>query len=179
MKVTKTKLTGVIIIEPDVFEDDRGIFKETFQSDRYKKVGIGYNFVQDNFSCSQKNVLRGLHYQKKNPQGKLASCSSGAVYDVVVDINPSSAMFGKYIGVELSEDNHRQIWVPPGYAHGFCVLTEKASFLYKCTEFYDPKDEGGIIWNDADINIEWPIERPLLSEADQKWPTLNTLKVAL
>ena len=175
MKVIETKLPGVLIIEPKVFGDARGFFKETFQSQRYREAGIEYDFVQDNHSRSQKGVLRGLHFQITKPQGKLVSCSQGAVFDVAVDINPASATFGQYAGIELTEDNHRQFWVPPGYAHGFCVLTDAADFQYRCTDYYDPSDEGGLIWNDPDVAIEWPIDQPLLSEKDAKLASLKDL----
>ena len=175
MKVIETKLPGVLIIEPKVFGDSRGFFKETFQAQRYREAGIEHDFVQDNHSRSQKGVLRGLHFQLTKPQGKLVSCSQGAVFDVAVDVDPLSATFGQYVGIELTEDNHRQMWIPPGYAHGFCVLTDTADFQYKCTDYYDPSDEGGLIWNDPDVAIEWPIEQPLLSDKDVKLPTLKDL----
>jgi dTDP-4-dehydrorhamnose 3,5-epimerase len=176
MKVTEVKLPGVLIIEPDVFGDSRGFFKETFQTHHYKTLGIGLDFVQDNHSRSQKGVLRGLHFQVNNPQGKLVTCSRGAVYDVAVDVNPDSLTFGEYVGVELTEDNHRQFWVPPGYAHGFCVLSDSADFQYKCTDFYNPDDESGILWNDPDVAISWPIKEPLLSEKDSCLPSLSDLR---
>ena len=176
MKVTKTKLSGVLIIEPSVFGDERGFFKEIFQKERYDEIGINNSFVQDNYSRSEYGVLRGLHFQKKNPQGKLVSCTLGSVFDVIVDIKPDSKTFSQYIGVEISEKNHLQIWVPPGYAHGFCVLSEIADFHYKCTDFYFPNDEGGIVWNDPDVNVKWPISNPKLSSKDLKLPSLKTLK---
>ena len=166
MKVTETLLPGVLIIEPKVFGDNRGFFKETFSVERYKQIGIDLPFVQDNQSRSQYGVLRGLHFQKTRPQGKLVSCSFGKVFDVAVDVNPDSSTFGKHVGVELSDENHLQFWVPPGYAHGFCVLSEVADFQYKCTDFYFPEDESGVIWNDPDIGIDWPVSRPALSEKD-------------
>ena len=175
MKVIETKLPGVLIIEPKVFGDTRGFFKETFQAQRFREAGIEYEFVQDNHSRSQKGVLRGLHFQITKPQGKLVSCSQGAVFDVAVDVDPLSATFGQYVGIELTEDNHRQFWVPPGYAHGFCVLTDTADFQYKCTDYYYPSDEGGLIWNDPDVAIEWPIDQPFLSDKDAKLPTLKEL----
>ena len=175
MKVIETKLPGVLIIEPTVFDDTRGFFKETYQAQRYRDAGIEYDFVQDNHSRSQKGVLRGLHFQISKPQGKLVSCSQGAVFDVAVDVDPLSATFGQYVGIELTEDNHRQFWLPPGYAHGFCVLTDTADFQYKCTDYYDPSDEGGLIWNDPDVAIKWPIDQPLLSDKDIKLPTLKEL----
>ena len=176
MKITTTALPGVLIIEPKAFGDARGFFLETFQSERYAKAGITLPFVQDNHSRSQRGVLRGLHLQSNRPQGKLVSVSRGSVFDVAVDIDPQSATFGQYVGVELSDDNHLQLWIPPGYAHGFCVLSEVADFQYKCTDFYYPEDEAGIIWNDPDVNIAWPLDNPLLSEKDQKLPRLLELK---
>ena len=175
MNVRETKLAGVLIIEPKVFGDARGFFKETFQAERYREAGIEYTFVQDNYSRSQKGVLRGLHFQITKPQGKLVSCPKGAVFDVAVDIDPESTTYGQYVGVELTEENHKQLWVPPGYAHGFCVLSETADFEYKCTDYYDPSDEGGVIWNDPDVAIDWPIDQPLLSDKDSKLPTLKEL----
>ncbi len=176
MKITTTALPGVLIIEPKAFGDARGFFLETFQSERYAKAGITLPFVQDNHSRSQRGVLRGLHLQSNRPQGKLVSVSRGSVFDVAVDIDPQSATFGQYVGVELSDDNHLQLWIPPGYAHGFCVLSEVADFQYKCTDFYYPEDEAGIIWNDPDVNIAWPLDNPFLSEKDQKLPRLRELK---
>ncbi|WP_416137036.1 dTDP-4-dehydrorhamnose 3,5-epimerase [Halomonas sp. HK25] len=175
MNVIQTALPGVLIIEPKVFGDHRGFFLETFQLERYREAGIDLPFVQDNHSRSERGVLRGLHFQKTRPQGKLVSCSRGAVYDVAVDINPDSPTCGQYVGVELSDDNHRQLWIPPGYAHGFCVLSEVADFQYKCTDFYHAKDEAGLIWNDPDIGIVWPVSEPKLSEKDQANPSLDEL----
>ena len=175
MKITETKLAGVLIIEPKVFGDARGFFKETFQAERYREAGIEYTFVQDNYSRSQKGVLRGVHFQITKPQGKLVSCPKGAVFDVAVDIDPESTTYSQYVGVELTEENHKQLWVPPGYAHGFCVLSETADFQYKCTDYYDPSDEGGVIWNDPDVAIEWPIADPSLSSKDALLPTLAEL----
>ena len=172
MNVTDTTLKGVLIIEPKVFGDERGFFKETYQAERYREIGIDLPFVQDNFSQSQKDVLRGLHFQKTRPQGKLVSCPRGAVWDVAVDIDPMSPTYREYVGVELSEANHLQLWVPPGYAHGFCVLSEMAGFHYKCTDYYDPADERGILWDDPDLNIEWPVDSPLVSEKDRALTTL-------
>ena len=179
MKVTKTKLPGVLIIKPEVLLDKRGFFKETFRTDRYNDVGITLSFIQDNYSRSQKGVLRGLHLQKSKPQGKLISCSAGSIYDVAVDINPKSKTFGTYVGVELSEQNHLQFWIPPGYAHGFCVLSKYADLNYKCTNFYFPEDEGGLIWNDPEVAIDWPIKSPLLSNKDKLLPSLNEIKKKL
>jgi len=178
MKVIETALPGVLIIEPKAFGDHRGFFLETFQVERYREAGITLPFVQDNHSRSQRGVLRGLHFQRTRPQGKLVSVSRGAVYDVAVDIDPSSATYGKFVGVELNDDNHRQMWVPPGYAHGFCVLSEVADFQYKCTDFYFPADEGGLAWNDPDVGIPWPITEPQLSAKDVNNPRLRDLKRA-
>ena len=176
MKVIETALPGVLIIEPKVFGDHRGFFLETFQVDRYREAGITLPFVQDNHSRSQRGVLRGLHFQKTRPQGKLVSVSRGAVYDVAVDIDPASATCGKFVGVELNDENHRQLWIPPGYAHGFCVVSDVADFQYKCTDYYFPGDEGGLIWNDPDVGIPWPIAEPQLSGKDLKNPRLRELQ---
>ena len=175
MKVIETALPGVLIIEPKVFGDTRGFFIETFQVERYREIGITQPFVQDNHSRSPHGVLRGLHYQKTRPQGKLVRVSRGAVYDVAVDVDPKSPTFGRYVGVELSDDNHRQIWIPPGYAHGFCVLSALADFEYKCTDLYFPEDEGGVIWNDPEVGIAWPIGTPQLSDKDKRNLTLAEL----
>ncbi|MGO3889786.1 MAG: dTDP-4-dehydrorhamnose 3,5-epimerase [Paenalcaligenes sp.] len=175
MKVIETALPGVLIIEPKVFGDSRGFFMETFQVERYHDVGITLPFVQDNHSRSAKGVLRGLHFQRTRPQGKLVRVSRGNVYDVAVDINPASPTCGQYVGVELNDENQRQFWVPPGYAHGFCVLSDIADFQYKCTDFYFPEDEGGLLWNDPDVAIPWAIETPQLSAKDLLNPTLKEL----
>jgi dTDP-4-dehydrorhamnose 3,5-epimerase len=175
MIIIETKLPGVLIIEPKVFSDPRGFFKETFQQQRYREAGINFDFVQDNYSWSGKGVLRGLHFQINKPVGKLVGCSQGAVFDVAVDVNPSSSTFRQYVGVELTGDNHRQLWIPPGYAHGFCVLSKSADFQYKCTDFYDPSDEASVIWNDPDLAIRWPISQPLLSDKDLNSPSLKEL----
>lgn len=178
MKVIDTPLIGVKIIEPTVFGDGRGFFKETFSAERYLlAAGITLPFVQDNHSRSRKGVLRGLHYQKKKPQGKLVSVTRGVVYDVAADINPVSPTYGEYVGVELSEDNHRQLWVPPGYAHGFVVISDEVDFVYKCTEYYDPTDEGGVAWDCPKLNIAWPIEDVQLSEKDRNYLGLKELHV--
>ena len=175
MNVVKTKLSGVLIIEPQVFSDERGFFKETFQVDRYREAGINLPFVQDNCSRSKQGVLRGLHYQRNHPQGKLVSCTQGAVYDVAVDVNPLSTTYGQYVGLELSAENHKQLWIPPGYAHGFYVISEFAESHYKCTEYYSPEDEAGLIWNDPDVAIDWPSFEPILSIKDSKLPSLREI----
>jgi dTDP-4-dehydrorhamnose 3,5-epimerase len=176
MKVIETTLPGVLIIEPRVFGDERGFFKETFSARRYRdEAGITLAFVQDNHSRSRKGVLRGLHFQHNRPQGKLIGVTAGSVYDVVVDIDPASATFGCHVAVDLSESNHRQLWIPPGYAHGFCVTSEVADISYKCTEYYDPHDERGLAWNCPEVGIAWPIAHPLLSVRDQRHPGLLAL----
>ena len=179
MEVTHTSLAGCIIIKPKVFGDDRGFFMETFQSEKYKKIGIDLDFVQDNRSRSTKNVLRGLHFQKTKPQGKLVTVTSGEVLDVAVDLRPDSPTFGQYESVILNEDNKLQFYVPPGFAHGFCVLSDVADFQYKCTDFYDPSDEGGIIWNDETLNIDWKIEKPIISSKDSLQETFKSFCLSL
>lgn len=167
MKVIKTSLKDCLIIEPDVFEDDRGFFLESYHYLKYSEIaGIKFSFVQDNHSHSQKGVLRGLHFQKNNPQGKLVSVIKGCVYDVAVDIRKKSKTYGSWEAFELSEKNKKQLWVPPGFAHGFVVLSESADVVYKCTDYYDSSDEGSIIWNDNTLNIDWPITNPILSHKD-------------
>ena len=172
MKVLETTLPGVIVIEPKVFGDERGFFMETFQDLRYKDIGIKEDFVQDNASRSCKGVMRGLHYQINHPQGKLVSVSRGIIFDVAVDIRKGSPMFGKYYSHILSEDNHRQMYIPPGFAHGFCVLSDVADFSYKCTDYYDFDSERGILWNDSELGIEWPLTDVILSNKDKNSPRL-------
>jgi dTDP-4-dehydrorhamnose 3,5-epimerase len=167
MNILKTNLIDCIIIEPKVYGDDRGFFLETFHSNRYREIaGIDMPFVQDNHSRSSKGVLRGLHFQKTKPQGKLVRVVKGEVFDIAVDIRKESATFGRWEGVILSEENKKQFWVPPGFAHGFLVLSDVADFEYKCTDYYDPSDEGSILWNDPDLDIKWPLSNPILSEKD-------------
>jgi len=173
VKVIETKLPGVLIIEPRVFGDTRGFFMETFSQRKYETIGLKEKFVQDNLSFSSRGVLRGLHYQNPNSQGKLVSVVQGEVFDVAVDIRTGSPTLGQWVGVSLSGENHRQLWVPPGFAHGFCVLSDTTYFTYKCTDIYTPSAEGGILWNDPDIDIEWPIEKPLLSDKDEVYPRLK------
>lgn len=175
MRVIDTKLAGVKIIEPRVFGDARGFFLETFQADRYAEHGMTLPFVQDNHSRSGKGVLRGLHFQKTKPQGKLVRVVRGEVFDVAVDVRPGSPTFGQWEGVVLSDDNKRQYWIPPGLAHGFVVLSESADFEYKCTDYYDPSDEGCLLWNDPAVGIEWPVTSPLLSAKDQQGLSLQAL----
>jgi len=177
MNVIQTKLADCVIIEPSVCEDERGFFLETFQAERYAEVaGINLPFVQDNHSRSDKGVLRGLHFQKTKPQGKLVRVVRGEVYDVAVDIRVGSATYGHWEAVVLSEENKKQFWVPPGFAHGFLVISESAEFLYKCTDYYDPSDEGSLLWNDPDLNIPWPNNSPILSKKDAQAPFLVNLK---
>ncbi|MEN8169048.1 MAG: dTDP-4-dehydrorhamnose 3,5-epimerase [Pseudomonadota bacterium] len=166
MKIIETSLPGVLIIEPKVFGDERGFFQETYHEQRYQEMGIKERFVQDNHSRSAKGVLRGLHYQLKQPQGKLVRVTAGEVFDVAVDIRHGSPTFGQWHGITLSGENHKQFYVPPGFAHGFVVLSETADFLYKCTDYYDPEAEGAVIWNDPDIGIEWPLTEVSLSQKD-------------
>jgi dTDP-4-dehydrorhamnose 3,5-epimerase len=176
MKVSQTKLKGCVIIEPCVFGDERGFFLETFQAIRYKQeAGIELPFVQDNHSRSAKGVLRGLHFQNKKPQGKLVRVVSGKVYDVALDIRKGSPTFGEWEAVILSEDNKKQFWLPPGFAHGFVVLSDTADFEYKCTDYYDPSDEGSILWSDPDLGINWPKTEVELSEKDSKALRLKDL----
>ncbi len=176
MKVAETNLQGCFIIEPNIYEDDRGFFLETFNSERYKSlIGINSDFVQDNHSHSLKNVLRGLHFQKTKQQGKLVRVVKGEVYDVAVDIRKNSPTFSKWIGITLSEKNKKQVWIPPGFAHGFMVTSEHADFEYKCTEYYDPNDEGSILWSDPDLGIAWPSDKPKLSVKDSNAYFLSEL----
>lgn len=177
MNIVDTKIPEVKIIEPKVFGDDRGFFLETFQAERYASViGDGLTFVQDNHSRSCKGVLRGLHFQKTKPQGKLVRVVTGEVFDVAVDIRKDSPTFGQWEGVLLTGDNKKQFWVPPGFAHGFVVLSETADFEYKCTDYYDPSDEGAICWNDPDLAIDWPIDfEPSLSAKDLEAGLLKDL----
>lgn len=177
MNVIETKLPGVLIIEPKVFGDARGYFFETWQQTRYEAIGIKENFVQDNVSYSARGVLRGLHYQKPNTQGKLVSVLQGEVFDVAVDIRAGSPTFGQWVGVNLSGDNNLQLWVPPGFAHGFCVTSETAYFTYKCTDVYTPRAEGGIMWNDPDIGIQWPLDDVILSDKDNVYARLRDVPI--
>lgn len=178
MKLINTKLKDCLIIEPKVFSDDRGFFLETFQAKRYSQLaGIDLPFVQDNHSRSTRGVLRGLHYQKTKPQGKLVRVVQGEVYDVALDLRKKSSTFGQWEGVILSEENKRQLWVPPGFAHGFLVLSDKVDFEYKCTDYYDPLDEGSVLWNDPNLAIPWPIDYPILSKKDATANTLDNLNL--
>lgn len=174
---SETSLPGVFVVSPTVFEDERGYFMETYNYNGFKAGGIDVEFVQDNQSKSQRGVLRGLHFQKEHPQGKLVRVIRGEVFDVAVDIREGSPTYGKWYGIILSEENKKQLYIPPGLAHGFLVLSDSAEFTYKCTDFYHPDDEGGIIWNDPKIGIKWPMDRItgdiILSDKDKKWKRLG------
>ncbi len=175
MKITKASIPHVLILEPKVFGDERGFFMETYRESYFKKLGLRVNFVQDNHSLSSKGVLRGLHFQRKKPQGKLVRVVVGEIFDVAVDIRKESETFGQWVGLLLSADNKRQLYIPPGFAHGFLVLSDVAECEYKCTDYYHPEDQGEIAWNDPDINIQWPMVEPILSEKDAAAPMLKSL----
>jgi len=173
MKVTRTTLAGVLIIDPPVFPDVRGFFFEAYHADRYAAAGIPDRFVQDNHSCSRPRTLRGLHYQLRRPQGKLVRVIRGSIFDVVLDIRRGAPTFGRWVGVTLSATDRRQLYVPPGFAHGFCVPDEISEIEYKCTDFYDPDDDHGVAWNDPTVGIEWPVHEPLLSPKDCAYSGLS------
>ena len=176
IKVTRCEIEGLCVVEPTVFGDERGYFVETYNFNDFKAEGLDMIFVQDNQSMSVKGVLRGLHYQKQFPQGKLVRVVSGKVFDVAVDLRTGSATYGKWFGVELSGENKKMFYIPEGFAHGFVVLSDEAVFAYKCTDFYHPGDEGGIIWNDPEIGVEWPIPEDMkliMSDKDVKWGGLK------
>ena len=176
MRVRETVLPGVLIVEPRVFRDARGFFVETWHEQRYAESGIGVHFVQDNQSRSARGTLRGLHWQDRRPQGKLVRVIEGEIFDVAVDVSPESAAFGRWVGVRMSADDFTQLYIPPGYAHGFLVTSDVAQVAYKCTDYYDPGGDRGLIWNDPDIGIAWPdAGELLLSERDRKHPTLREL----
>ncbi|MCX4241003.1 dTDP-4-dehydrorhamnose 3,5-epimerase [Paraliomyxa miuraensis] len=177
MKVTRTKLKGVLLIEPDVFEDPRGFFLETWSLRRFSDAGLPQTYVQDNLSRSSKGILRGLHLQHPHGQGKLVQVMVGEVFDVAVDVRVGSPTFGQWEGIVLSGDNHRQLYIPPGFAHGFCVTSEHALFSYKCTELYHRETELGVAWNDPELAIEWPVTEPQLSAKDARFPRLAELPV--
>lgn len=172
IKVSTCGIEGLFVIEPAVFHDSRGYFMETYNQNDFKEAGLDMVFVQDNQSMSTRGVLRGLHFQKQFPQGKLVRVVRGKVFDVAVDLRSASETYGKWFGVELSAENKKQFYIPEGFAHGFLVLSDEAEFAYKCTDFYHPGDEGGILWSDPSIGIDWPIEEGMeltISEKDQKW----------
>jgi dTDP-4-dehydrorhamnose 3,5-epimerase len=173
MNVVATSLEGVVIIEPRVFSDARGFFLESYRADRYATAGLPSRFVQDNHACSVPGALRGLHYQLRHPQGKLIRVIRGSIFDVAVDIRRGSPAFARWVGVTLSAENKRQLYVPPGYAHGYCVPDEASEVEYKCTDFYAPEDEYGVVWNDPAVAIAWPVTSPLLSERDRAYQPLS------
>lgn len=176
ISVTTLEIEGLYVIEPAVYEDERGYFMESYNLNDFKEAGLDMVFVQDNQSKSSKGVLRGLHFQKKYPQGKLVRVISGEVFDVAVDLRKDSKTFGKWCGIHLSAENKKQFYIPEGFAHGFLVLSDTAEFAYKCTDFYHPNDEGGLIWSDPAIDIEWPIEKDMqliISEKDQQWSGIH------
>jgi len=177
MKVTTTPLEGVLVIEPKVFADHRGFFLETYNLERYRASGIATTFVQDNHSKSQRNILRGLHYQRTKPQAKLVWVVAGAIWDVAVDIRKGSPTFGKWFGMTLTSESKQQLLIPAGFAHGFAVVSETAEVYYKCSDFYDSTDEGGIVWNDPDLAIDWPIRDPVLSAKDAALPPLRDARL--
>lgn len=176
MNLRETPLEGVVIFEPKVFEDARGFFTETFRQDIFEKRFPDVHFVQDNLSRSSRGVLRGLHFQSPHAQGKLVRVVRGTVWDVVVDLRPESQTFGQHFGIELSEENKLSLYVPPDFAHGFCVLSDLADFSYKCTEYYSAPHDSGLLWNDPELNISWPILAPLVSEKDSRLPTFAQIK---
>jgi dTDP-4-dehydrorhamnose 3,5-epimerase len=178
MKIIDTKLPGVLIIEPDIFGDSRGFFMETYHKERYGAAGMAAEFVQDNTSFSTNGTLRGLHFQYPHSQAKLVQVFMGEVFDVAVDIRRDSPAFGQWFGATLSSDNRQQLFIPTGFAHGFCVLSETALFSYKCTDLYSPSEERGILWSDPSIGIEWPINDPHLSDKDEKYPPFKDLNPA-
>ena len=175
MEIKTTPLDGLLVIQPNVFTDARGFFYESYQQTHYTKLGLPH-FVQDNLSHSSQHVLRGLHYQYPHAQGKLVGVIRGTVFDVAVDIRRQSPTFGHWFSIVLSDENHQQLYIPPGFAHGFCVLSDKADFYYKCTDFYQPNHEHGIIWDDKNLNISWPTSSPLLSTKDARFPSLCEIK---
>jgi len=175
VKINQLAIPGVFVIEPKCFEDNRGYFMETYHQQKYQKAGIDQAFVQDNHSHSSQGVLRGLHYQLKNPQGKLIYAVTGTIFDVAVDIRKGSPTFGQWTGAELSAENKRQIYVPQGFAHGFVGWSESADIIYKCTDLYTPGDEYGVLWSDPEIGIDWPVEHPILSQKDLENHTLNQI----
>ncbi len=168
MNIITTSIEGVLVIEPTVFNDNRGFFMETYQNKRYQEYGIFRVFVQDNLSFSVHGTLRGLHYQVKHPQAKLVQVITGEIFDVAVDIRYGSSTFGKWTGAYLSDQNKRQLYIPEGFAHGFCVISKTAHFLYKCSDSYAPEDEYGIHWADSDIGIDWPVKNPIVSKKDRQ-----------
>ena len=176
LKIETTPLEGLLTIEPVVYADRRGHFLETYHGRRYQEKGVPVRFVQDNLAFSHQNVLRGLHFQVLHPQDKLLQAISGEVFDVAVDVRPGSATFGRWHAVTLSAENRRQLFVPKGFAHGYCVTSETATVMYKCSDYYHPEDEGGVLWSDPQIGIDWPVRRPVVSAKDAQLPALAALR---
>ena len=175
MNIIPTLFEGLLLIEPTCYYDERGFFLESYEKERYQSVGILDRFVQENHSRSLKNVLRGLHFTQKKTQAQILTVIRGKIFDVVVDVRKDSPTFGKWFGAELSDEGIRQIYMPHGFAHGFCVLSEFADLHYKVSQRYDPSDDGGLLWNDSDIGIEWPVSKPIISDRDKKHPTFRNL----
>jgi dTDP-4-dehydrorhamnose 3,5-epimerase len=175
IKIKKARLDGILVLEPKVFQDNRGMFLESYSKRNYQEAGVREEFVQDNHSVSQKGTLRGLHYQAGKGQAKLVRVTQGEVFDVVVDIRKESPTFGQWEGIIISAENFKQVYIPVGFAHGFYVLSQRAEFLYKCSEYYSPKEERGVRWNDPDIAIDWPDENPILSDKDKCLPFLREI----
>ena len=175
IKLTQLSISGIFLIEPACFADSRGFFMETFHQQKYKDAGLDKKFVQDNHSHSSQNVLRGLHYQLENPQGKLIYTVTGEIFDVAVDIRRGSPTFGHWLGAILSAENKRQIYIPEGFAHGLVVTSESADVIYKCTDLYAPGDEYGVLWSDPALSIKWPVDTPVLSQKDQENPVINEI----
>lgn len=176
LKTMPASLPGVMLLEPETFADSRGYLRESYSRRRYlEQAGINAQFVQDNVSVSHKHVLRGLHFQRKNPQGKLIQVLEGEIFDVLADIDPASASYGMVASFRLSSDKGQQLWIPPGYAHGFCVISDRAIVHYKCTRYHDPHDQHGVAWNCPDLAIDWPLSKPILSHRDSMLPGLHEL----
>ncbi len=179
LEKTLTSIEGVIILTPNVFEDERGFFVETYHRDKYRELGIDKDFIQDNHSRSTKNVIRGMHYQLTKPQAKLVYVGHGKILDVAIDIRKDSSTFGKYVSVELSADNKKQLYIPEGFAHGFCVLSDYADVFYKCSDLYNPGDDYGVLWSDSDVGVEWGLKSPIVSSKDCKNPKLSKIPLAM
>ena len=179
LQVEETSLSGVLVLAPRVFRDERGFFLEMFNQRDFAESGVPTEFVQDNHSRSARGVLRGIHYQLPNPQGKLVQVARGQIFDVAVDIRRGSPTFGKWFGLTLDDSSHKALWIPPGVAHGFVTLSDTADVVYKCTELYSPRDERGIRWDDPSLGIDWPIKTPLLSAKDSAWPGLDPVSTEL
>lgn len=176
MKITETSIHGVYLLDLDVYEDARGFFLESYHRKKYSELGLDVDFVQDNRSFSQNGIVRGLHYQVRRPIGQLIYVAHGSVFDVGVDLRADSPTFGKHVSVTLSSEKHQQLFLPAGVAHGFCTLGERNEILYKCTEYYDPNDEAGLLWNDTDLGIKWPIKDPVIKDRDASYPKLKNIR---